>query len=237
MLPKHVGFGVSPDELSFHESPLRIEKSATLWHRLYATLVLTSDCYRLRLMMVTTDWYWRLFLVIVFHRTQGPKTTVKTESSVLLHGCFLATVSSSKHQKFDPSMTMPCINCGPCIPYTLKRTNLQPPTYPSTLKFAKLLFVPSLLQVAALRTTSQKERFDWTPRNTSNIINGVRSEDSGKIQAHALSWTVPERWEPGALRLAVTRQIMSNAMFFSSFLMCIYAICFDFRFWWEVWNM
>ena len=82
-----------------------------------------------------------------------------------------------------------------------------------------------------------KERFDWTPRNTSNIINGVRSEDSGKIQEHAISWTVPERWEPGALRLAVTRQIMSNAMLFSSFLMCIYAICFDFRFWWEVWNM
>ena len=77
-----------------------------------------------------------------------------------------------------------------------------------------------------------KERFDWTPRNTSNIINGVRSEDSGKIQAHALSWTVPERREPGAVRLAVTRQIMSNAMLFSSFLMCIYAICFDFRFWW-----
>ena len=108
-------------------------------------------------MMVTTDWYWRLFLVIVFHRTQGPKTTVKTESSVLLHGCFLATVSSSKHQTFDPSITMPCINCGPCIPYTLKCTNLQPPTYPSTLKFAKLLFAPSLLQVAALRTTSQRK--------------------------------------------------------------------------------
>lgn len=155
MLPKHVGFGVSPDELSFHES-----------HKWLLPIATNDGYYWLVLKIIS--------IVIVFHRTQGPKTTVKTESSVLLHGCFLATVSSSKHQQFDPSMTLPCINCGPCIPYTLKRTKLQPPTYPSTLKFAKLLFVPSLLQVAALRTTSQRKD------STEHLeIPRIFREDSG----------------------------------------------------------
>ena len=146
---------------------------------------------------------------------------MKTESSVLLHGCFLATVSSSKHQKFDPSMTMPCINCGTM--HSLYPQTYQPPA--SNLSFNVEIRKVAIRAFSSAGCCSENHLTKGKIRlNTSKYLEiprisstGVRSEDSGKIQAHALSWTVPERWEPGALRLAVTRQIMSNAMFFSSF--------------------